>query len=144
MEGSMKRGLFLAGICSLMLVFGFMLTGCDTGNGGNDAGNGGNDAGDNKAGADQETPATGSITIKNTSGTDAIVWVTINDATTGNPILDETASIAVRGGSKTYTVDPGKYTVTVTDETDWDVSSTQFQLAAGGSKVLTFTGVDFY
>jgi uncharacterized membrane protein len=63
---------------------------------------------------------------------------------TGNAVTDESASIAVKGGSKTYTVDPGKYIVTIWDDSDYEASSTQFQLNAGGSKTLTFTGLELY
>jgi archaellum component FlaG (FlaF/FlaG flagellin family) len=134
----MKNKRFVTGIFSILLVFGLMLAGCDTGT------NGGNDPVNNNGGEKNETPTTGSITIKNTSGNYAIYWVEVDDVTTGNAVIDEAATIATKGGSKTYTVDPGKYIVTIWDVEDYDYSSVQFQLNAGGSKTLTFTGLDLY
>jgi hypothetical protein len=135
----MKTRMVLTGIFGILLIFGLILTGCDTGtNGGSDT------SGNNTGGGKEETPTTGNITIKNTSGNYAIAWVEVTDVTTGNAIIDEAVSIATKGGSKTYTVDPGKYIVTIWDDSDYDTSSTQFQIYAGGSRTLTFTGLELY
>jgi archaellum component FlaG (FlaF/FlaG flagellin family) len=136
----MKNKLFVTGILSILLVVGLILAGCDTGtNGGSDSGDNSNNSGENN-----ETPTTGKVIIKNTSGNYAIAWVEVNDVTTGNAVVDEATTIATKGGSKTYTIDPGKYIVTIWDDSDYEVSSVQFQLNAGGSKTLTFTGLELW
>jgi hypothetical protein len=139
----MKKLYNLLGIITIgavIVVSTLAFTGCDNGTTSNAGNNTGNNGGNNTA----VTPTTGTITINNTSGNYVIAWVKVNDVTTKNDILDESASIAAKGGSETYTVDPGKYIVTIRDGSGYNASSTQFQLNAGGSKTLTFTGLELY
>jgi hypothetical protein len=135
----MKRKLFgIAGLLVILAVLGMLVIGCETGT------TGGSDSEADNSGEKNETPTTGNITIRNTSGNYAITWVEVKDVTTTLPVIDESAAIATKGGSKTYTIEPGKYITTIWDDSDYEASSVQFQLTAGGTKTLTFTGLELY
>jgi hypothetical protein len=126
----MKKKALVLGLISMMLVSALALTGCSDP--------------DDDTPPPASTPTTGTVTITNNSAERAITRVSVLDADTQLPVTNEPASIAIRGGSKSFTVDPGKYLVRVTDDANNQVTSTQFTLTAGGSKSLNFTGTDLY
>lgn len=131
----MKKKMIFMGIFSVMLILGMVLAGCP------------NDSSDSGSKTEEETkpaPTTATITVTNNSGEYKITRVVARDADTGNQALNESVEIAIKGGSQSFTVDPGKYTVTVTDSYGDSRSSVQFTLAAGGSKSLTYTGLELY
>jgi hypothetical protein len=127
-EQKMKKKALLFGLIGMMLVLALALTGCP-------------DPNTN----DTPTPTTATITINNSSGEYKITRVTVLDAATNNnEVLNEKVDIGIKGGSKSFTVDPGKFIVKVTDEANDTLTSTQFTLAAGGTKSLTYTGLELY
>jgi hypothetical protein len=128
----MKKKTVLLGI-GVMLVFGMVLLGC---------GDGAGDGGDNNQ--TPAAPTTATITITNGSDQWEIKQIVVTDADTTNAVATENGTLSTKGGSKSITVDPGKYTVTITDSSNYSYKSPQFTLAAGGSKTLTFTGTSLY
>jgi hypothetical protein len=132
-EYFMKKKLVLAGIISVLAVFGLILASCDNGNTSNNA-NG--------------TPTTGSITIKNNSNTFSITYVDVYDVDTDTTIFYTNTAIA-KGVTATFNnIDPGNKLRVFIVDSKWDEYygmysehlSNQFALRAGETKVFVYDG----
>lgn len=108
----MKKLNKLQGIFSLVLVFGFLFTGCPTSSGSSDP---------EPAPTPAPAPAatTGTLTIYNNAKTetDLIVRTVIMLAGESIPAITDTTPIKF-GESKSFTLEAGGYSITVTD--NWD------------------------
>jgi hypothetical protein len=138
----MKRFYELLAIIAFGAITVIGLAGCNDGNGGSDI-----TGTDNGTGNGNSTGNVGTIIVRNEEKDYSIRQVIIFDQETYSQIVDERVAIGINGGSKSFTVPPGKYIITIEDDDAeyyaqrgyyFSLSSLQFTVTAGGTKTVIY------